>query len=87
MTRVGNASSSDIFLGNVMAAQNKTGQVDCLLTHKQVAEILTEQGYPTTTKVAWHLERQALNKLANDPLIQQSAEDMGIQIVPQRRSA
>jgi len=68
-------------------SQNKTGQVDCVLTHQQIAEILTQQGYPTTAKIAWHLERQALNKIANDPLIQRFAEDLGLQVAPQWRSA
>jgi|694.fasta_scaffold30579_7 hypothetical protein len=70
--------------GDLMAAQNMMGQVDCLLTNKQVSEILTEQGYSTTTKVVWHLDRQVLNKLANDPLIEEFAEDIGLQVDPHR---
>jgi hypothetical protein len=61
-----------------MAAHNKTGAVQCMLTHQEVAAILTERGYPTTAKVAWHLERQALRKLALDPIIRRLARDMGL---------
>jgi hypothetical protein len=67
-----------------MTAHNNGGQVDCQLTFQQVAEILTRQGYATTGKVAWHLERRALKKLAEDPLIRQIAEDMGLLVLPKK---
>jgi hypothetical protein len=60
-----------------MAARNKVANVECLLTHKEIARLLTERGYPTTAKVAWHLERQAIRKIASEPLIQRLAEEMG----------
>jgi hypothetical protein len=31
-----------------------------------------------TAKIAWHLERQALRKIANDPVIRQLAEEIGL---------
>jgi hypothetical protein len=67
-----------------MTAHNNGGRVDCQLTFQQVAAILTQQGYATTGKVAWHLERKALRKLAEDPIIQQIAEDLGLQVIREK---
>lgn len=47
-------------------------------THKEVAEILTERGYPMTAKIAWHLEKQALRKLALEPTLRKLAEAFDI---------
>jgi hypothetical protein len=63
-----------------VGAQNKTGDVDCLRTHQEIAAILTARGYPTTSKVVWHLEKQALRKITAGPQIQHLAEEMGLQV-------
>ena len=68
-------------------ANNRDGEVECFLTHKEVAEILTKRGYPTTSKVAWHLERQAFRKIANHPIIRALAKDMGLPIPDELDSA
>jgi len=61
-----------------MGARNNRGKFECQLSHAEVAEILTERGYPMTAKIAWHLEHQALAKLASDPELLQLAVDLGI---------
>lgn len=59
-------------------AFNKTCQLECSLSFREVAQILTQRGYPTTAKVAWHLEKQALRKLALDPILHQIARELGL---------
>jgi hypothetical protein len=59
-------------------AKNTVGCVECVLTHQQVAEILTERGYPVTSKIVWHLERQAFRRIASDPLIREMAAELGL---------
>jgi hypothetical protein len=63
-----------------MAAYNNTGGILCDLTFTQVAAILTERGYPMTAKIAWHLERQALQKIASHPLIRCLAEELELPV-------
>lgn len=63
-----------------MAAQNKTGRVACMLTHQEVAEVLSARGYPMTAKIAWHLERRALRKIGSDPVVQRLAEELGLRV-------
>jgi hypothetical protein len=59
-------------------ARNNTAALQCVLTHQEIAKILTEHGYPVTAKIVWHLERSALRKMALDPLLRQLAEDAGL---------
>ena len=61
-----------------MSARNNTGAVKCMLTHKEVAEIMTERGDPVTAKIVWHLERSDLRKMTLDPLLRQLAEDASL---------
>jgi hypothetical protein len=63
-----------------MARQNQFAQVECALTHQQIADILNARGIPMTAKVAWHVEHQALRKLATDPEIQRLAEEIGLAV-------
>lgn len=60
-----------------MSAPTKTG-LECVLTRKEVAEIMTEAGHPVTAKIVWHLARGALTMMARDPLLRQLAEDAGL---------
>lgn len=61
-----------------MSAHNKTGKIKCQLTHKEIAELLTARGHPMTAKVVWHLERQALRKLASNPSMRRLAKELGM---------
>jgi len=64
-----------------MAAKNRNSNEELVLSHKEVAEILTSRGYPTTAKVAWHLEKSALRKLAENKEIRQWAVDAGLPVI------
>jgi hypothetical protein len=61
-----------------MAARNRMGHGRCEMTFQAVTESLSERGYTTTAKVAWHLERQGLLKFPADPAIRWSAEERGL---------
>jgi hypothetical protein len=58
--------------------RKKNGAVECVLTHKEVAEIMRERGHDVTAKSVWHLEWSALRKMAMDPLLRQLVEDAGL---------
>ncbi len=49
-----------------------------MLTHEEIAEILTKRGYPVTKRIVWHLEKQALRKIAEHSSIRAIAEELGI---------
>lgn len=51
--------------------------LEAIRTFEEVTEILTKRGIPMTSKVAWHLERAALNKLKRDPTLQRLATEFG----------
>lgn len=46
-------------------------------SHAEIARILTERGFPTTTRSVWHAEHRAIKKLPAHPLLQQAARDLG----------
>ena len=66
-----------------MAAKNKTTGRQCQLTHADVAKILTERGYPVSAKIVWHLEHQALKKLASHPALRRLAAELGLVPAPE----
>lgn len=43
---------------------------------KEVAEIMTANGFPMTNKSVWHEERRAFLKLKNDPTLRQMFLDL-----------
>ena len=66
-----------------MSEQTNSSHDGWAKTHREIAEILTMAGYPTSTKVVWHLEKSALRKLAADPSLQRLADDIGLNVTEQ----
>lgn len=56
---------------------NQRNSDTTLLTHEEIASIMTERGYPMCRGRVWQIERRALQKIAEDPIIRQLACDFG----------
>ena len=58
-----------------------------VMTLDEVARILTERGYPTTHRAAWHAEHRALQKLRSDAVIREFAATLfGVEAVAERKA-
>lgn len=52
--------------------------LNAIRTHAEVAQIMTERGHALTRAAVWRIEQQALDKLAQHPLILSLALEIGL---------
>ncbi len=49
-----------------------------VLSHAEIAAIMTARGIPMTTRTVWHTEHRAVLKLLADPELRSIAVQMGV---------
>lgn len=65
-------------MNNLQQRDSRVSGLHSIRTQSEVAEIMTERGYPMNRSMVYALEKRALRKMAKHPILAALARDLGI---------